>query len=630
LKDINFLKDCDKLYYEQGKSILSDHEYDKLKEELQNKYPNDIYWNEIGYQDSHKYGTEIKHSIVCGSLNKSTNFDDLLKWLELNFKDKILPKMLLQYKIDGLTCCLRYENGKLKYAATRGNGFIGKDVTNNIKYVKNVPLEIKELNTVEVRGEIFKNRQDFFANWIGKNYSNPRNFAAGSLNQKDAKITKERGLEFIAYEEVFLNHLTELGKCNFLVHNNFYTIANLVLQFSDINELTNYIKQYMDSINRNNLPFDIDGLVLKINDINVAKKMGYANEGRIPKSSRAIKFPTEQVPAIIKDIIFDTGRTGVIIPIAIVEPVSLCNTIIKKVTLHNISIMKELQLSVGSKVLLEKSGDIIPHIIKKLSDPNEINIIKIPQSCPICNGNVEMVNDKNLYCTNESCPSLLYKSIDHFFKSLNVKGIGIEFSKKIVNEFNLNSIDEIFSISKEELQNKFSTRRGELLYNTINQIKEITITDLIKSLSIGGIGSMSKDLTTIINTLEDIDNLTTNDICKLEGFSTIKANKFLTDWKNKKDIVFNILKHIKLIKEDIIETTNKLNGLSFCFTGSFKNPTRKEMEQLVKTNGGKLASVTKKLTYLVWDNNITKGKYQKAIELSIPIISQQDFLKLIN
>jgi len=655
---IKFLRKCAKEYETDGTSPLTDPEYDKEYDALRSLTPNDPFFEEVGgLDDTHVYGTIVKHDITCGSLNKSPNTDDYLDWLKRSFPKLDGIELVCQLKVDGLSLCCVYEDGKLKRALTRGNGYEGVDVTENAKYVKGVRQTIDEKGEVEVRGEGFKDRKDFYKKWSkdvlgdADGYANPRNFTAGSINQKDPLETKRRGIAFVAYEIVRKDFAKEVDKIKFLMDNKFSCLGKSSIKIKAYKysheQVAQKIQKFMDGIDRANLPFDIDGIVVKVNDLRVVKKMGTTSGGKRPKANRAVKFPLEQKETILNGIEWSIGRTGQLTPVGLLDPVELGGAIIRRVSLYNIKQMiSDLGITkLGCKVLVEKAGDIIPKVIEKKSDGKKD--IEIPDTCPSCKSDLVWDDtDTTKWCHNPNCISQLKSTLDHWFKKLGVKGIGEGIIGRLTDKDILKWDDEpiISSISEmyykldndrktdhpfrkyEYLKEAFGSKAYENIIKSINSITEVSLAEFIQALGIGKVGRTAKDITDIAPTIDDIDKLTVDDIIAIEGFAEVKAKSFLNGWKSMRKEIKSLLKYIT-IAEDVTDS-DCLNDKKFCFTGSFSNPSRKEMEQLVVKNGGKCSSVSAK-TILVWDCEITKGKYEKAQKLSISILSQQEFMDLL-
>jgi len=639
---IKYLEHCANLYETSGNSPLTDKEYDVEYSECQKLIPDHPFFSKVGgIDDEHAYGTPFTHKYMMGSLNKSPNTDDFEQWLT-----KTYPKLdnlvaLLDLKVDGLSLCCHYQDGKLVRVVTRGNGVIGFDVTPNALHIKGVQKSIKASGYVEVKGEGYKDRADFYSKWAGE-YENPRNFAQGAVNQKDPNITKDRGISFISYEVRGKDFKTETEKVKFLIDNGFETLRKYIVRITGKGrthkEIANAIKKYMDKVDRVKLPFDVDGVVFKLDDIDTAESMGSTDsEGKRPKANRAIKFPTEQKETTLLGIEQSVGRTGSICPVGLLDPIRLAGTTVKRVSIHNYKEIGRLGITrLGAKVLVEKAGDIIPKIVKMISD-GKGELIKPPDFCPMCESETEW-DDTNTtkWCRNESCPSQVIARIDHWFKVLDIKGIGEGIISRLTGELKnsydnpmVTNISDMYGLShyKSELSDAFGDRAFEKIEESIASVNEVTLPKFIEALGIGKIGSMAKDIVEVAPTIEDVDKLTVEDIVKIDRFAETKARSFIDGWKTQRKEITKLLKNIS-IKENKL-ASNKLSGKKFCFTGSFSNPTRGEMEKMVEDNGGKNSSVSKHLTALVWDGEIQGGKMEKAKGLRISIITQNEFLAML-
>jgi len=651
---IAFLRHCAKLYESNGTSPITDAVYDSEYYELERLAPNNPFFDEVGGLSVDAIqGQSVAHKVIMGSLSKCLDIPSVEDWLRSQYPSTVSVSYILQHKIDGLSLGLIYSDGKLVQAVTRGDGVTGIDVTEKAKTVKGVLHTISHKGEIEVRGECHKNRQEFYKQWhtsVGGVYKNPRNFTAGSMNEKDPEETRRRGLNFIAYEVVRRDFDTEIEKNVFLEQQGFQTLnttTRRTKEGNDISKIVKAIKVYMDSIDRANLPYDIDGVVLKLNDIKAAKKMGTTSGGRKPKANRAIKFPPSMKETILKDVIPQVGRTGVVKPVGILEGVDLDGAMIKRVSLHNYgALVGKDAIKLGSTVVIAKKGDIIPQIVsvKKMGDKD----VPIPSLCPECSFKLDWDNNQiELVCSNPNCIAQLNKIIEYWFKTIGVKGFGkgtiailtdsdrLEWEGKPI----INSLAQMYYMLDNDRKSEHPFRKyaylkanmGEKTYDnllaSIKSVTEVTLPIFIEALGIENIGSSSVDIANIAPTVDDIDKLTVDDLLKISGFGSAKANSFIKAWKARRDEIKLLLKYITI--KQVTMASDKLKGKKFCFTGSFANPTRGEMEKMVGENGGKLSSVSSELTALVFDGESMKGKYEKAQKLNIPIITQDDFLAML-
>lgn len=640
-KRIAFLRKCNELYEHSGKSPITDAEYDREYAALRDINPDHEFFSEVGGDIEHIYGTLVPHDIVMGSLNKSANIDEFSQWLRATYPSVEGLRFIFQLKIDGLSLSCLYVGGKLQRVLTRGDGFRGVDVTANAQHVQGIPQSISCTEEVEVRGECFKDRDDFYRNWVGE-YENPRNFASGSLNQKDPNVTKERGLQFIAYEVVRKQFKTELEKLLWLTRIGISTfpVANAPTYEGDHDFIVAGVKRYMEHVDRRLLPYAVDGIVVKLDDIALAQEMGTTNEGKRPKANHAVKFPCEQKETKLLDVEWDVGRTGLLAPVGILEPVRLAETTVKRVSLHNPKYIAEMKLSIGCNVLLQKSGDIIPNVVRKTKDGR--TPIQIPVQCPSCGEPIDWVDEKhvNKKCTNDMCIAQVNSRIEHWFKTLGVKGIGSGLISRLTayqikrpdGEVvpMVGGISDMYALSlyASDLSRDFGDKAFANLNAAIHSVKSVDLALFIEALGIGKIGRMSKDIVSLAPTLKDIDALHVEQIVTIPGFASTKAKSFLNGWNAlRKEIDILLNGCVKLSEKSF--DSQKLAGKSFCFTGTFSSPRRGEMEKMVEDNGGRLASVSKNLTALVWDGEIQGSKIEKAKKLGIPVIGQKDFLEML-
>jgi DNA ligase (NAD+) len=438
-----------------------------------------------------------------------------------------------------------------------------------------------------------------------------------------------------------LDFETETKKVLFLSENKFETLkdsmARIKCRERSPKEVAGAVQKYMDRIDRENLHFDVDGVVFKLNDIAVAEAMGHTDsEGRRSKANRAIKFPAEQKETILEGIEESIGRTGAFTPVGLLKPVRLAGTTVKRVSLHNIKELKRLGIKYyGCTVLVEKAGDIIPKVIRMVKEGNVNSPIRFPEKCPICGSVMEWDDtDTTVWCRNDLCPAQINGNIEHWFKKIGSKGIGDGIISKLTEGGYVKCLSDMYKLQPKDktLETLFGPRAYEKILESVDSIKELPLAKFIEALGIGKVGRTAKDIVGIAPTIKAVDDLVAlnngNALLSVAGFQTVKVKGFVDGWIKLRSEIDELLKHIT-IKEAKLNS-NKFNGQSYCFTGSFSSPTRKEMEKMVEDNGGKNSSVSKTLTALVWDEEMTGGKYDKAKKLGVPIIKQKEFLdKLI-
>ncbi len=640
-EEVDFLKYCSKLYETEGISPITDEEWDRRYEKLKKEAPDHPFFNEVGglpkIISSSSSRKKVKHLRKMGSFEKSKNISEFDRWFKKTYI-KIAKKFdnpsfgfIMQPKIDGLAITLIYAFGKLQMAITRGDGEVGIDVTRNARMIDGVLPEIPHKSVMlEIRGEVYKDKNDFYENFSGK-YSNPRNFAAGTINLNSPKDVKKRGLSFIAYDIYGLPFTTEIIKLNFLNQLGFNTLAKETKAACGWSKITNEIKKYMDSLSgRNDIPYPIDGIVIKINDLVTKAKLGFSRNGKVPNANRAIKFKTAQAETTLLSIEWNVSRNQRLVPVGILKEVELLDTKISRVTLNNFYFVKKHKIFPNSKIIIEKSGDIIPHFVRIIKESKQD--YTFPINCPEC-GSKLIKNKTDLLCVNNNCPAKIIKRITFWFETIGINGIGEAFVRKIVKAFSIKTISqfyqELLDINNENklrkiLGNKnFENIAGSVFmpYN-----RKIPIDKFIIAIGIPGIGNMIERIINQfkIQSLEDIDSLTAGKINSIHGFGIKKTKDFIEGWIEKREEIEELLTYIDI---QFPYFMGKLQNINFVITGKFENPTRKELENLLQKEGGKIKnSVSKNTNFLIWDKKINSTKLKKAKELKIPIISKEEIM----
>lgn len=646
-------------YYNNNNSLISDKEYDLLFDELNSLedetgfYLSSSPCKTIGYEVKSKL-TKIKHSHPMLSLDKTKNEADLQA-----FADD--QDCILSMKMDGLTILLTYENGKLIQAETRGNGEEGEIVTHNAKVFENIPVNIDYDGHLEVEGEAIITYRDFeiINNQINNpndKYKNPRNLVSGSVRQLDSKIAAQRHIQFIAWKvptekNTMYKSFCDLKKLGFTVVP-YLTYSNNSSDKENLSKMIDFLKHQAHALN-----YPIDGLVMSYNDITYGESLGQTSHH--PKHSIAYKFYDEEVETKLIDIEWQVGRTGIITPVAVFKPVEIDGTIVEKASVHNLSILEELQLACGDNITVYKANAIIPQIASNLSKIERNNRIGIGQMdgfvhvlarCPVCGSDTKIKQDNNsqvLVCTNNHCKGKTICRLSHFVskEAMNIEGMSKATLDKLLELGYLN--DKFYSIYHlEKSKNKLYEVEGlgkksvDKLLKNIDKSRTTTLSKLINALSIPCVGKVSsKKISQFFNNnfaefhkavTEDILNIDWTDIEDIGYIVADSIKDYFTNTNN-----FN--EYLELCKELIFESDtltigDKLQNLSFAITGkleSFSN--RQELVNVIESNGGNvISSVSKKTNYLI-NNDLTSNssKNKKARDLNIPIISEKDFLKLI-
>ena len=649
-----------KLYYNKSKPIISDSEFDDLKKEiidLENKYkflkskksPS----TSIGYKPSKSF-EKYKHKMPMLSLSNAFDKDDLL-----NFEKKIynyLNKNInfeysVEPKIDGISASLTYKNNKLAYGVSRGDGNVGEIITENLKTIRDIPLEIKNTDfpdEIEIRGEVFIKKKDFLK--IKENFANPRNAASGTLRQKDPNETKKIPLNFIAYTFGFVKQnnikyqsefLKALKSWGFQVNKE-----NKVIK--TINELIEFHTKFEDK--RFDLEYDVDGLVYKVNDLNLQSRLGFTSNS--PRWAIAHKFSADSAYTKIINIDIQVGRTGALTPVAKVEPINIGGVIVSNATLHNEDEIERKDIRVGDVVKIERAGDVIPHVIEvdKNLRSSKTKKFSFPIKCPSCGSNTTKEYNKTTKkydavrrCTNEGyeCERIAVEKIKHFISkdALNIDGLG----KKVVEKFwDLNLIKEpqdIFRLNYKKIEQlegwgKLSVNNLKL---SIEKSKKVTLQKLIYSIGIRHIGIenaklISDNVKNISNLIEVIKQNNFDKFLSIDGIGETQVNSLKSFFSNQSNI--NIIIDLKKVLDIESQSLNKngiLRNKTFMFTGKLEGMSRAEAKSLIEKNAGvTLSGVSKNLNYLIIGDKPTKKKIDQAKKLGIKILSQKDLKELLN
>lgn len=645
---IELLSKASEAYYNEDREIMSNFEYDKLYDELEsleNEYDihlsNSLTQN-VGFKAA-EFLPKVRHEKPMLSLDKTKDRNVLKEFLG----DK---EGVLSYKLDGLTIVLTYEDGKFVKGVTRGNGEIGEDVSNNIPAFLNVPLKISYKGHLVLRGEAIITYFDFnkINDEIGiglEKYKNPRNLCSGSVRQLDPNITKKRNVRLIVFslveigqdkktkEELNINKTYE-NQLSFLEEQGFTTVVHKKVLKDNILET---IEWYANDIKTNDYPSD--GLVLIFNDIEYGKSLGTTS--KFPRNALAFKWQDETAETILRDIEWSPSRTGLINPVAIFDTVELEGTNVSRASLHNISIMEELKIGIGDKIKVFKANMIIPQIEENLT---KSNTFKPPSKCPVCKSKTIIKNNdgvKTLFCENAACPIKHIKSFENFVSRncMNIEGISIATIETFIEKGFIKEYADLYKLEKHKNEiiklEGFGEKSYDNIINAIDKSRDTECYRVINSLGILGIGTANAKLLAR-HFEDDFDKLINSSIEELQGIDEIgpilakSIEDFFKD-KNNKKIVDDLLKEIK-IKKSKKQDNLKLSGMTFVITGSLKNfDNRDELVKVIEDNGGKTASsVSKNTTYLINNDTMSNStKNKKAKELNIPIISEDDFAKLI-
>jgi len=643
-----------KLYYDEDKPEISDFEYDMLMVELRNlekQYP------EFSSKESltQKVGGHVKegfekviHEVPLQSLQdifsleEIDEFDERIrKKAEENGIKEV--KYVVETKIDGLSAALEYKNGKFIRGATRGNGLVGEDVTQNLKTVKTIPMEINDKIDITVRGEVFIAKEDF-ENMNQEReeneeevFANARNAAAGSLRQLDSKITEKRPLDIYIFNvqnidgKKFNSHFEEL---EFLSKQGF-NVNPVRIPCINLKEVKKAIEKIGEM--RENLTYGIDGAVIKVDNLEFREILG--TTAKTPRWAIAYKYPPEQKETILKDIICQVGRTGVITPMAILEPVKVAGSTISKTTLHNEDFIKEKGIKKGDTVIIQKAGDVIPEIVKVVEEKRtgKEQDFKMPKTCPVCGAEaVREEGEAAIRCTGIECPAKLFRNLVHFVsrEAMNIDGLGENIIGQLLDKELISNIADIYELEFEDVASlkKNGKKFAQNLIDSINASKQNDLYKLITALGIRHVGAKaSKILAKKYKTIDNLAKASYEELSYINDIGEVMANSikefFMQD--QTKDLIERLKKagvNTKAIIEE--NTDNRFEGKTFVLTGSLEKYTRKQAEDIIEKFGGKTSSSVSKKTDYVLAGEEAGSKLTKAQSLGVTIISEEEFEKM--
>jgi DNA ligase (NAD+) len=652
-------------YYVLDKPTINDYDFDMLLEELiklEKQHPefafSDSPTQRVGGQITTEFKS-VKHKYAMLSLANSYSKEDLKDFDERVKKGLgITPTDLFsndveyvcELKFDGLSISLTYEHGKLTQAVTRGDGVQGDDVTTNVKTIRSIPLNLKGdfIDFFEIRGEIFLPRKAF--DEINKEreeigdapLANPRNAASGTMKMQDSAVVAKRKLDCFVYYMMGENLPAKSH------YENLEKAKTWGFKISPYTKLCNSIDEVFDFIDawdkqRNDLPFDIDGIVVKVNNYIQQQQLGYT--AKSPRWAIAYKFKAEQVSTILEEITYQVGRTGAITPVANLKPVLLAGTTVKRASLHNADIIEKLDVRIGDYVFVEKGGEIIPKIIGvDLSKRNpNAEIVKYITHCPECGSElVRRDEEANHYCVNENhCPPQIKGKIEHFVsrKAMNIDSLGGETIEQLYNAKLINNIADIYELKKEQLLplERMAEKSVNNLLEGIEASKQIPFERVLYGIGIRHVGeTTAKKIARKVKNIDVLIHSTEEELVNVDEVGGVIAKSivaFFIDKENK-----NIIERLKnyglqfeLSEEQLQSTTDKLGGKTFVISGVFQKHSRDELKDLIEKNGGKnTGSISGKTNYLLAGDNMGPEKSKKAEKLGVAIISEDDFLNLIS
>lgn len=635
-------------YYNEDAPEIEDYEYDMMMRELQSleeNYPEyktpDSPTQRVGGKADNTFESVV-HTVRMESLQDAFSHNELRDFSKRVNETVVNCQYVVEPKIDGLSVSLEYRNGVFFRGSTRGDGNVGEDVTANLKVIRNIPLKLNEpIEYLEVRGEVYMPKKSFekvvdrqILN-EEKPFKNPRNAAAGSLRQKDSEVTKTRGLDIFVFniqqiEGKELN--SHKQSLDYLKTLGFNTIPTYKL-VDNIEYAIEEIKNIGES--RGSLEYDIDGAVIKVNDFESRTKLG--STAKFPKWAVAFKYPPEEKQTKILDIEIAVGRTGVLTPTAVLEPVHLAGTTVSRATLHNIDFITEKGIAIGDIVTVRKAGDIIPEVLcvnEHLSD----NIYKFPTKCPSCSSDVIREDDEAaIRCINPDCPAQLLRNLIHFCSrdAMDIEGLGPAILEQFSKNNMISSSADIYDLKSEDILklDGFQEKSAKNIIESINKSKENDLSKLLFALGIRHIGSKAaKLLAEHFKNIDAVINASVEEICEIDGFGEVMAISVYDFFKTEKtkDLILRFKQHgVNTVSKSEIKD-DRFAGKTFVLTGTLPTFKRSEAQKIIESFGGKCSSSVSKKTDFVLAGEEAGSKLDKANALGVKVINENEFKEMAN
>lgn len=651
---INLINYHNEKYYNQDSPEIEDFEYDNLMKELiklEEENPelkrNDSPSNRVGGKPLDKF-EQVVHKIPMLSLSNAYSWEDL-KDFDSRVREAVGADVeyVVEFKIDGLSVGLNYNNGIFESGATRGNGIVGENITKNLMTIKNIPLNIDEKGELTVRGEVYIPKKDFEEiNKIQEEqdqplYANPRNLAAGSLRQLDSKLTAKRPLD------IFIFNLEDINSKQFKTHSESleylkqlgFHVSPEFKVFKTMDEIIEHIKYWTE--HREDLGFGIDGMVIKVNNLAQREQMGYT--AKSPRWAIAYKFPAERKETKLLDIVVEVGRTGTITPTAVLEPIRLAGTTVSRATLHNEDYINEKDIKINDTVLVQKAGDIIPQVVEVIKEKRtgeEIEF-KMPEECPVCGEpTVRLEGEAAVKCINISCPAQIRRGIIHFAsrEAMDIDGLGESIITLLLKQDLIKDISDLYYLKKEQISvlERMGDKSATNLINAINKSKENDLWRFINGLGIKLIGTKAaKILASEFKDLDKLMNATEQELINLEEFGQTMADSVVEFFKEEKNIsVIEKLKeagvNTKLIESEDADIPKIFEKMKIVLTGTLPTLKRNDAKEMIEKRGGKATSSVSKSTSFVLAGEEAGSKLTKANDLGIKVIDEEKFLQLID
>ena len=637
-------------YYTEDDPEISDYEYDQLYrqlETLEGEYPDlvteDSPTRKIGGAVYNTFAPVV-HQVPLESLHDSFSPEELLDFDRRVRETVGETEYVVEPKFDGLSVALEYRNGVFVRGSTRGDGVTGEDVTENIRTIRSVPKVLGEpVPFLEVRGEVYMSdgsferlceRQELMEE---KTFKNPRNAAAGSLRQKDPKITAQRELSIFVFnvQQVEGKPLTCHDQSLEWLRTLGFPVSADYRKSRDIETILEYIREIGDK--RGDFDFPIDGAVVKVNDFAQREELG--STAKFPRWAEAFKYPPEEKETTLLDIEVNVGRTGVLTPTGRFEPVTLAGTTVSRATLHNQDFISEKDIRIGSKVILRKAGEIIPEVVAVLESPPDSQPYLLPETCPSCGERVTRVDgEAATRCTNPQCPAQLLRNLIHFASrdAMDIDGLGPAILEQLLQQEMIASPADLYTLEVSQLQTleRFGKKSAQNLVASIERSKSNDLSRLVYALGIPHIGAKAAQvLCAAVPTMEALENAKEDDLAQIEGFGGIMAEEVVAFFqKEAAQKLVARLKELGVNMEAQRQETQSSTfaGSTFVLTGTLPTMSRKEATQLIESHGGKVTSSVSKKTSYVLAGEEAGSKLDKARQLEIPVLTEEDLINMLN
>ena len=627
-------------YYVLDNPLISDAEYDKLYDEMRelekklNIVLENSITNKIGGEPVKKFSSHT-HIEKLYSLDKAKNVEELYAWKKRVLKEQETV-FSLEYKFDGLTLVLTYENGKFIYAATRGNGAVGEEVTEQVRTINSVPLNIEYKGKLEVCGEGIMKLSDLkkYNETASEPLKNARNGVAGAIRNLDPKITKERNLDIIFYSVNYIEDgvlKSQNDAVEFLKRNKFKTSSYFKL-YKNIDEIIDSLKQIENE--RMSLDFLIDGAVIKVNDFSVRKNLGYTE--KFPKWAIAYKFEAEEVTTILTDVVWNVGRTGKVTPLAYLEPVELAGAKISRATLNNYGDIQRKKIKLNCRVLLRRSNDVIPEILGVTEYYDNCKEIDLIENCPECKSKLKE-DGANVFCFNKECAAKIVQGLIHFASksAMDIEGLSERTILSLYQKLGVKYSYQLYLLKTSDLQKLegFKDKKTDNILTAIAKSLSSNLENFIYALGIENVGSkLANDLSSHFKTLEGLKTAKYDELIKIYDVGDAVAGS-IVEYFNDQDNLENIDKLLKLglkFKEVKKPESGKFLNQTVVITGTLENYKRTELEKIITNLGGNVSSAVTKQTTLLICGADAGGKLERAKELNIKIIFEEELLKILN